>query len=209
MFNQEPAEEPGAISQTVQDETEGNTIQDNSYLKTQNSLPTEEEFINLNDVRVTVKSGPLLRSLSEPCSQREVQTVGCACRPEGFGRTVHRSCCSELGLHAALQVDNGSEGDDSFLQREGSQRRSRRRFRRINPRGERELITDGQEPSGYTKVRVKCWPSQFIVQVLLYSFKSQNMKSVTNTCFDKLWQLRAQLEGFPVNFLNYYCCYVI
>uniref|UniRef100_A0AAQ5ZTS5 Rap guanine nucleotide exchange factor (GEF) 6 n=1 Tax=Amphiprion ocellaris TaxID=80972 RepID=A0AAQ5ZTS5_AMPOC len=40
-------------------------------------------------------------------------------------------------------------GDDSFLQREGSQRRSRRRFRRVNPRGERELITDGQEPAGY------------------------------------------------------------
>ncbi|TWW75109.1 Rap guanine nucleotide exchange factor 6 PDZ domain-containing guanine nucleotide exchange factor 2 [Takifugu flavidus] len=125
MFNQEPAKEPGAVSQTVQDET-GNTIQDNSYLKTQNldsakqnSLTTEEKCINLNDVGVTVKSGPLMRSLSEPCSQTE--------------------------------VDNGSEGDDSFLQREGSQRRSRRRFRRINPRGERELITDGQEPSGYTK----------------------------------------------------------
>uniref|UniRef100_A0A8D3D2J2 Rap guanine nucleotide exchange factor (GEF) 6 n=1 Tax=Scophthalmus maximus TaxID=52904 RepID=A0A8D3D2J2_SCOMX len=40
-------------------------------------------------------------------------------------------------------------GDDSFLQREGSQQRSRRRFRRVNPRGERELITDGQEPAGY------------------------------------------------------------
>uniref|UniRef100_A0A672JG68 Rap guanine nucleotide exchange factor (GEF) 6 n=1 Tax=Salarias fasciatus TaxID=181472 RepID=A0A672JG68_SALFA len=39
--------------------------------------------------------------------------------------------------------------DDGFLQREGSQRRSRRRFRRINPRGERELITDGQDPASY------------------------------------------------------------
>ncbi|XP_078121337.1 rap guanine nucleotide exchange factor 6 isoform X10 [Sander vitreus] len=48
-----------------------------------------------------------------------------------------------------IVVDNGSEGDDSFLQREESQRRSRRRFRRVNPRGERELITDGQEPTGY------------------------------------------------------------
>uniref|UniRef100_A0A3P8TV58 Rap guanine nucleotide exchange factor 6 n=1 Tax=Amphiprion percula TaxID=161767 RepID=A0A3P8TV58_AMPPE len=48
-----------------------------------------------------------------------------------------------------IVVDNGSEGDDGFLQREGSQRRSRRRFRRVNPRGERELITDGQEPAGY------------------------------------------------------------
>ncbi|XP_053297990.1 rap guanine nucleotide exchange factor 6 isoform X7 [Pleuronectes platessa] len=48
-----------------------------------------------------------------------------------------------------IVVDNGSEGDDSLLQREGSQRRSRRRFRRVNPRGERELITDGQEPASY------------------------------------------------------------
>ncbi|XP_041864067.1 rap guanine nucleotide exchange factor 6-like isoform X6 [Melanotaenia boesemani] len=49
-----------------------------------------------------------------------------------------------------IVVDNASEGDDSFLQRDGSQRRSRRRFRRVNPRGERELITDGQEPAGYS-----------------------------------------------------------
>nr|XP_046265850.1 rap guanine nucleotide exchange factor 6 isoform X7 [Scatophagus argus] len=49
-----------------------------------------------------------------------------------------------------IVVDNGSEGDDGFLQREGSQRRSRRRFRRVNPRGERELITDGQEPASCT-----------------------------------------------------------
>ncbi|XP_054610970.1 rap guanine nucleotide exchange factor 6 isoform X7 [Dunckerocampus dactyliophorus] len=48
-----------------------------------------------------------------------------------------------------IVVDNSGEGDDGFLHREGSQRRSRRRFRRINPKGERELITDGQEPAGY------------------------------------------------------------
>uniref|UniRef100_A0A8D3A0M6 Rap guanine nucleotide exchange factor (GEF) 6 n=1 Tax=Scophthalmus maximus TaxID=52904 RepID=A0A8D3A0M6_SCOMX len=58
------------------------------------------------------------------------------------------------GVDSVLQVDNGSEGDDSFLQREGSQQRSRRRFRRVNPRGERELITDGQEPAGYNAVGV-------------------------------------------------------
>ena len=46
-----------------------------------------------------------------------------------------------------LQVDNGSEGDEGALHRDGSQRTSRRRFRRVNPRGERELITDGQEPA--------------------------------------------------------------
>uniref|UniRef100_A0A8C6WLR3 Rap guanine nucleotide exchange factor (GEF) 6 n=1 Tax=Neogobius melanostomus TaxID=47308 RepID=A0A8C6WLR3_9GOBI len=43
--------------------------------------------------------------------------------------------------------------DDSFLQREESQRRSRRRFRRVNPKGEREVITDGQDPSSYNTVR--------------------------------------------------------
>eukprot|EP00066_Takifugu_rubripes_P020367 XP_011609633.1 PREDICTED: rap guanine nucleotide exchange factor 6 isoform X1 [Takifugu rubripes] len=71
-----------------------------------------------------------------------------------FGRQLggRRGCeCITLEPSEMIVVDNGSEGDDSFLQREGSQRRSRRRFRRINPRGERELITDGQEPSGYTK----------------------------------------------------------
>ncbi|XP_057676187.1 rap guanine nucleotide exchange factor 6 isoform X6 [Corythoichthys intestinalis] len=56
---------------------------------------------------------------------------------------------SEEAARYVLQVDNGGEGDDGFLHRDGSQRRSRRRFRRINPKGERELITDGQEPSSY------------------------------------------------------------
>uniref|UniRef100_A0A8C7KEM6 Rap guanine nucleotide exchange factor 6 n=1 Tax=Oncorhynchus kisutch TaxID=8019 RepID=A0A8C7KEM6_ONCKI len=44
------------------------------------------------------------------------------------------------------EVDNASEGEGA-LQREASQRRSRRRFRKVNPRGERELITDGQDPT--------------------------------------------------------------
>ncbi|KAJ3589000.1 hypothetical protein NHX12_009850 [Muraenolepis orangiensis] len=49
-----------------------------------------------------------------------------------------------------ISVDNGSEGTEGVLHRDGSQRKSRRRFRRINPRGEREVITDGQEaPSCY------------------------------------------------------------
>uniref|UniRef100_A0A3B4WTB3 Rap guanine nucleotide exchange factor 6 n=1 Tax=Seriola lalandi dorsalis TaxID=1841481 RepID=A0A3B4WTB3_SERLL len=69
-----------------------------------------------------------------------------------FGKQLggRRGCeCITLEPSEMIVVDNGSEGDDSFLQREGSQRRSRRRFRRVNPRGERELITDGQEPTGY------------------------------------------------------------
>lgn len=53
-----------------------------------------------------------------------------------------------------LQVDNGSEGEEGALHRDGSQRTSRRRFRRVNPRGERELITEGQDPpSCYNTVR--------------------------------------------------------
>ncbi|XP_051256562.1 rap guanine nucleotide exchange factor 6 isoform X5 [Dicentrarchus labrax] len=69
-----------------------------------------------------------------------------------FGKQLggRRGCeCITLEPSEMIVVDNGSEGDDGFLQREGSQRRSRRRFRRVNPRGERELITDGQEPTGY------------------------------------------------------------
>ncbi|KAK9536887.1 hypothetical protein VZT92_006640 [Zoarces viviparus] len=69
-----------------------------------------------------------------------------------FGKQLEgrRGCeCITLEPSEMIVVDNGSEGDDGFLQREGSQRRSRRRFRRVNPRGERELITDGQEPVGY------------------------------------------------------------
>ncbi|XP_058482907.1 rap guanine nucleotide exchange factor 6-like isoform X7 [Solea solea] len=70
-----------------------------------------------------------------------------------FGKQLggRRGCeCITLEPSEMIVVDNSSEGDDSFLQREGSQRRSRRRFRRVNPRGERELITDGQEPTGYS-----------------------------------------------------------
>ncbi|XP_047462735.1 rap guanine nucleotide exchange factor 6 isoform X3 [Mugil cephalus] len=68
-----------------------------------------------------------------------------------FGKQLggRRGCeCITLEPSEMIVVDNGSEGDDGLLQREGSQRRSRRRFRRVNPRGERELITDGQEPAG-------------------------------------------------------------
>uniref|UniRef100_A0A3Q2XP16 Rap guanine nucleotide exchange factor 6 n=1 Tax=Hippocampus comes TaxID=109280 RepID=A0A3Q2XP16_HIPCM len=69
-----------------------------------------------------------------------------------FGKQLggRRGCeCITLEPSEMIVVDNGGEGDDGFLHRDGSQRRSRRRFRRINPKGERELITDGQEPAGY------------------------------------------------------------
>ncbi|XP_061608470.1 rap guanine nucleotide exchange factor 6 isoform X8 [Phyllopteryx taeniolatus] len=69
-----------------------------------------------------------------------------------FGKQLggRRGCeCITLEPSEMIVVDNCGEGDDGFLHRDGSQRRSRRRFRRINPKGERELITDGQEPAAY------------------------------------------------------------
>ncbi|XP_055004391.1 rap guanine nucleotide exchange factor 6-like isoform X3 [Boleophthalmus pectinirostris] len=93
------------------------------------------------------KAELLKRSTSEPASScKAVRQRGCGC-------DSRRSWCSEeeFDLSSALtQVENGSEADETFLQREESQRRSRRRFRRINPKGERELITDAPEPNSYT-----------------------------------------------------------
>lgn len=171
MFNQEPVEEHGQISEAQGHEAEprkkeGNTFKDQNLreLKTQNLDYTNQkseienqplEFPNVNSVRKIHKSELLKRSISEPCSQvshSEGQCTSCPHRPGGCGCGSRRSCYSEEGVDSVLQVDNGSEGDDSFLQREGSQRRSRRRFRRVNPKGERELITDGQEPAGYNTV---------------------------------------------------------
>ncbi|KAJ0003906.1 hypothetical protein NQD34_010120 [Periophthalmus magnuspinnatus] len=61
-----------------------------------------------------------------------------------------RGCeCITLEPSEMIVVENGSKADETFLQREESQRRSRRRFRRINPKGEREVITDTPEPNSY------------------------------------------------------------
>ncbi|XP_045078596.1 rap guanine nucleotide exchange factor 6 isoform X4 [Coregonus clupeaformis] len=67
-----------------------------------------------------------------------------------FGKQLggRRGCeCITLEPSEMIVVDNASEGEERSLQREVSQRRSRRRFRKVNPRGERELITDGQDPT--------------------------------------------------------------
>ncbi len=178
MFNQEPAEEQGQISEAPGHEAEprkkeGNTFKDHNSdiqnlaeLKTQNldyknqksGIENQNlEFTNLNSVPKVQKSELLKRSSSEPCSQvsnSEDQSSSCPHTPEGSVCESRRSFYTEEGVDCVLQVDNGSEGDDSFLQRDGSQRRSRRRFRRVNPKGERELITDGQEPAGYSTVGV-------------------------------------------------------
>lgn len=86
--------------------------------------------------------------------EQKVQACALDLSPEGEGCRPSGTCCSEEVVVSLLQVDNSSsESDEAALQREESQRRSRRRFRRINPRGEREVITtDGQEDCGATTV---------------------------------------------------------
>uniref|UniRef100_UPI0037E91DE3 rap guanine nucleotide exchange factor 6-like isoform X2 n=1 Tax=Semicossyphus pulcher TaxID=241346 RepID=UPI0037E91DE3 len=161
MFNQEPEEEQGHIPEAPEPlNKDGNTFKDHNsdlnnltehesenldYKNQKLKLENQSIGLNLNSAPKVQKSDPLKRSISEP----EHQSSSCPHTPEGCGCGSRRSCYSEEGVDCVLQVDNGSEGDDGFLQREGSQRRSRRRFRRVNPRGERELITDGQEPGGY------------------------------------------------------------
>lgn len=165
MFNQAPAEEQSQISEALEHEAElqrkeGNTFKDhksdfngqNVDYKRQKSENDNQhvELRNPNAVSETKKSELLKCSCSEPrVSNCEDRSSSC---PESCGCKSRRSYYSEESVDCVLQVDNGSEGDDSFLQREGSQRRSRRRFRRVNPRGERELITDGQEPTSYNTV---------------------------------------------------------
>eukprot|EP00064_Thunnus_orientalis_P020090 superscaffoldBa00005345_g20221 len=176
MFNQEPAEEQGQISESPKHEEEprkkeeytfkdnNSDCQNSAELKSQNldyknqksEIKTQNlELTNWNSEPKTQKSEILKRRCSEPYSKvssSEDQFCSCPHMPEGCRCKSPKSCYSEEGVDCLLQVDNGSEGDDSFLQREGSQRRSRRRFRRVNPRGERELITDGQEPASYNTI---------------------------------------------------------
>lgn len=174
IFNQEPAEEQGQnpLAPAHEDElpeTEGITFKDCSSdhqclagFKTQNldyrRQKSENDKQNLEFTNVVPKSELLKRSCSEPLTQVSNcvdRLFSCPDAPDGSCRTFR----SEDSVDCVLQVDNGSEGDDNFLQREESQRRSRRRFRRVNPRGERELITDGQEPTGYNTVREETVPA--------------------------------------------------
>lgn len=180
MFNQEPVEEQSQICEApeheaVQPNNPWNTPKDrNSKLhnsaddESRNSecekSETDSSSLEISQRKLISndQDGKLLRrSCSEHCpleSTCREQSVGCDHVPESCGHNFQRSCCSEERVDSVLQVDNGSEVDDSFLQREGSQRRSRRRFRRVNPKGERELITDGQEPAGYNTVGINPSP---------------------------------------------------
>lgn len=131
IFNQEPAAEAPR-----KDEDENRNVDSKpakAKVTKRNSDPSPQNFAP--DIE---PSKVLLRSRSEATPERSF---------------LH----SEEGARCLLQVDNGGEGDDGFLHRDGPQRRSRRRFRRINPKGERELITDGQEPAGYkVGLEAKC-----------------------------------------------------
>lgn len=169
MFSQEPTEEQVQITEPPEQEKEGRALKNHDSdlqslveFKTQdlddknqksNTGDQNSGFTSKSSVPHIQKSEPLKRSCSEPCSHvSEDQYSSCPHSPKGCRCGARRSVYSEEGVDCVLQVDNSSEGDDGFLQREGSQRRSRRRFRRVNPRGERELVTDGQEPSNYNTV---------------------------------------------------------
>lgn len=61
-----------------------------------------------------------------------------------------------------FQVDNSKENEDNLLQREVPLRQSRRRFRKINQRGERQTITDNVDVSSYLSVSV------FLMPLIIY-----------------------------------------
>ncbi|XP_041520107.1 rap guanine nucleotide exchange factor 6 isoform X10 [Microtus oregoni] len=57
--------------------------------------------------------------------------------------------CKRLYGPSSLQVENSKDNEDSILQREIPARQSRRRFRKINCKGERQTITDGVDVNNY------------------------------------------------------------
>ncbi|XP_058024490.1 rap guanine nucleotide exchange factor 6 isoform X2 [Ahaetulla prasina] len=72
--------------------------------------------------------------------------------PCSFGKQSggKRGCeCIVLEPSEMIVVDNSKENEDNILQREVPLRQSRRRFRKINQRGERQTITDNVDVSSY------------------------------------------------------------
>ncbi|XP_062976793.1 rap guanine nucleotide exchange factor 6 isoform X11 [Elgaria multicarinata webbii] len=72
--------------------------------------------------------------------------------PCSFGKQSggKRGCeCIVLEPSEMIVVDNSKENEDNVLQREVPLRQSRRRFRKINQRGERQTITDNVDVSSY------------------------------------------------------------
>lgn len=53
-----------------------------------------------------------------------------------------------------FQVENSKDSEDRILQREIPARQSRRRFRKINYKGERQTITDDVDINSYLSVSI-------------------------------------------------------
>uniref|UniRef100_A0A663MT27 Rap guanine nucleotide exchange factor 6 n=1 Tax=Athene cunicularia TaxID=194338 RepID=A0A663MT27_ATHCN len=76
--------------------------------------------------------------------------------PCSFGKQSggKRGCeCIILEPSEMIVVENSKDNEESILQREVPLRQSRRRFRKINQRGERQTITDNVDSSSYLSVR--------------------------------------------------------
>lgn len=192
MFNQEPAEEQGQTSEAPGREAEpkrreeGNSDSQNLTELNTHKLDYKKQKSEIGNQNLEfTNSVAKIQKCDYPVSDCEDQSSGCPRAPEGCGFESRRSFHSEEGVDCVLQVDNGSDGDDGFLQREGSQRRSRRRFRRVNPRGERELITDGQEPVGYSTVREppSLQHSDHFQIITVGNLHSMNLSNVTQRFF--------------------------
>ena len=139
MFNQDPAAaaggEPGLSAEPADPEPDPTYPGPPGRLEQNGSGPTHHGPERHPDMHA---GEPVARKscLRQPSAAADFGTGG----SQVAGGSQERAPC-------VLQVDNGSEGDEGALHRDSSQRTSRRRFRRVNPRGERELITDGQEPA--------------------------------------------------------------
>ncbi|EPY81675.1 PDZ domain-containing guanine nucleotide exchange factor I isoform 2-like protein [Camelus ferus] len=74
------------------------------------------------------------------------------CTPACFGKQFggKRGCdCLVLEPSEMIVVENSKDNEDSILQREIPARQSRRRFRKINYKGERQTITDDVDTNSY------------------------------------------------------------
>ncbi|XP_069508634.1 rap guanine nucleotide exchange factor 6 isoform X3 [Ambystoma mexicanum] len=72
--------------------------------------------------------------------------------PRSFGKQSggKRGCeCIVLEPSEMIVVENSKDGEDNILNRETALRLSRRRFRRINQKGERQTITDNVDANSY------------------------------------------------------------
>lgn len=72
-----------------------------------------------------------------------------------------------------FQVENSKDNEDNILQREIPARQSRRRFRKVNYKGERQTITDDVDINSYLSVSVfknVLWIFLIFITVSLHLF---------------------------------------